>query len=131
MAVRIERRVGDDPELLRAPAARQRSVLEAVVTEVLHAADPHAHGDIRHDPPGQDGDVDPARSLGRDPCERAQAALRDRLDDRHRRVAGTDRKRPVEVGDDQDGPGGSEGDRRFRDVGRGRDHGGPPAAVTA
>ena len=133
VAMRVERRVRDDTQPLRATAARQRPVLQPMIAEVLDAADPHPARDVRHDPTGQDGDVDPPRSLGRDARERAQAALGERLDDGDRRVARADRQGAVEVDDDeQRAPGGARGDRaptRHR-PGR-RSMRGPPAAVTA
>ena len=123
-AVRIEGRIGRDDQALGAPAPWQASVLEAVVAEVLDAADADARarhprrrarsGRRRASRSGRSDAMPPSRLSAR--CAsgsmRATAGSRD-----------PDGERAVEVDHEQQRCGNGQGVERRVDGGRGRDRG--------
>ncbi len=131
-AVAVEGRIRHHLQVLRARPARQRAVLEAMIAQVFHATDPDAGRDVRHDPPGQDRDVDARGSLGRHAREGPQAALRDGLDDRDRGVARPDRQVPSKSATTSSGGGAAARESSARATSAADEiDGGPSAAVTA
>ena len=142
VTVDVVGRVGRRDQPLRTGTAREDAVLEPVVAEILHAADPDACRDVGHDPPGQDGHVEAVGPCRGDATETAQRTLGERLDPRDCRVARADREGAVEIDDDEERR--SRGDQRVEragDLSAGR-HGrirlgrsprprAPPARVTA
>ncbi len=92
---------GRDPVRRAAPIEPGR--LQAVVAEILDAADPGTRCDIRDGPPGQDGHVQAAGPGVRDPGQASERAPGARVDGRRRGVARAGRQRAVEIRDDEQG----------------------------
>ncbi len=118
----LEARLDDGDDRARPSAAGQGGRLEAVVAEILDAADAGAGRHIHHRPTGEDRDVQTIPVPRSEPGQSPKGALGARIDRRGAWVTRTDGQGPVEVGDHEETAGRrGESIERDGDLGTARD----------
>ena len=86
-AVGLEAGLDDGGDGVGRPASIEPRRLQAVIAQVLDAADPGPGRDVRDGPPGEDGHVQPARPRGGDPGQTPECAPGAGIDAGGRRIA--------------------------------------------